>query len=272
VASDVVDAVRDTDRSTGTYGRHDHRQERWHHAAGSRAACWDPPSLTGTFQLRRPKVLARLRISVPDRPGSLGRVTSAIGSAGGDIAKVDVLESEAGRALDDVFVQVRDAAHLDRLARTVGSLGGVVIQGVQHPAPPATGHTELELVQQVLSQPGRSLRTLVDGAPGALGADWAALIEYGPDGEPGAVLGVSPRGPAMESIGVSAPLRLGAVRVPNPITGQPYGGAALVPLSGTAVGLLLVREDGVDFHRSELWRFGPLGAIVGPVVTAATTV
>ena len=37
----------------------------------------------------------------------------------------------------------------------------------------------------------------------------------------------------------------------------------------TAVGLLLVREAGVDFHRSELWRFGPLGAIVGPAVTAA---
>jgi len=35
------------------------------------------------------------------------------------------------------------------------------------------------------------------------------------------------------------------------------------------VGLLLVRENGVDFHRSELWRLGPLGAIVGPAITAA---
>jgi hypothetical protein len=206
---------------------------------------------------------------VPDRPGSLGRVTSAIGSAGGDIAKVDVLESESGRALDDVFVQVRDTAHLDRLARTVGSLSGVVIQGVQHPAPPATGHTDLELVQQVLSQPGRSLRTLVDGAPGALGADWAALIEYGPDGDQVAVLGVSPRGPEGEGIVVAAPLRLGAVRMSNPRTGSAYSGAAMIPLTGTSVGLLLVREAGVDFHRSELWRLGPLGAIVGPVVTAA---
>jgi ACT domain len=215
-------------------------------------------------------VLARLRISVPDRPGSLGRVTSAIGSAGGDIAKLDVLESEAGRALDDVYVQVRDAAHLSRLAGTVGALAGVVIQGVQHPAPPATGHTELELVQQVLSQPGRSLQTLVDGAPGALGADWAALIEYGADGAQSAVLATSTRAPKPASeIAVSAPLRLGAVRVLHPRTGEPYDGAALVPLTGTNVGLLLIREAGVDFHRSELWRFGPLGAIVGPVVTAA---
>jgi hypothetical protein len=216
-------------------------------------------------------VLARLRISVPDRPGSLGRVTSAIGSSGGDIAKVDVLESETGRALDDVFVTVRDAAHLDRLTRTVGGLPGVTIVGVQHPAPPATGHTDLELVQQVLSQPGRALRTLVDGAPGALGADWAALLEFDADGAQSAVLATSIRAPQPETISVAAPLRLGGVRVLDPATDQPYSGAALVPLTGTYVGLLLVRESGVDFHRTELWRFGPLGAIVGPAVTASVT-
>jgi len=214
-------------------------------------------------------VLARLRISVPDRPGSLGRVTSAIGSAGGDIAKVDVLESESGRALDDVFVQVRDASQLERLTRALEALAGVSIHGVQHPAPPATGHTELELVQQVLSQPGRALQTLVDGAPGALGADWAALLEFGPDGGQSGVLAVSTRAPAHDQIIVSSPLRLGAVRVLDPATDQPWSGAALVPLTGTDVGLLLVREIGVDFHRSELWRYGPLGAIVGPVVTAS---
>lgn len=213
-------------------------------------------------------MLARLRISVPDRPGSLGRVTSAIGSAGGDIAKVDVLESEAGRALDDVFVTVRDATHLDRITRTVGALAGVVVAGVQRPAPPATGHTDLELVQQVLSQPGRSLQTLVDGAPGALGADWAALLEFGPDDAQSAVIACSMRAPGPDAISVTTPLRLGAVRVFDPATDAPYSGAALIPLSGTHLGLLLVRESGVDFHRTELWRFGPLGAIVGPVVTA----
>jgi hypothetical protein len=215
-------------------------------------------------------VLARLRISVPDRPGSLGRVTSAIGAAGGDIAKVDVLESEAGRALDDVFVQVRDTAHLDRLRRTVQSLAGVTINGVQSPAPPATGHTELELVQQVLAQPERSLQTLVDGAPGALGADWAALVEFDPDGGQSAVLAVSTRAPAGDGISVTAPLRLSSVRVLHPDTDEPYTGAALVPLSGTQVGLLLVRESGVDFHQSELWRLGPVGAIIG--LAAAATV
>jgi hypothetical protein len=219
---------------------------------------------------REANVLARLRISVPDRPGSLGRVTSAIGSAGGDIAQVHVLESEAGRALDDVFVQVRDVAQLDRLSRTVGALAGVTIQGVQAPAPPVTGHTELELVHQVLSRPGRALQTLLDGAPAALGADWAAMVEYESDGGPASVVATSVRGPAPTDVALAAPLRLAAVRLSRPDTGVPYSGAALIPLTGTHLGLLLVRETGVDFHRSELWRFGPLGAIVGPaVVTAA---
>ena len=32
------------------------------------------------------------------------------------------------------------------------------------------------------------LQTLVDGAPHAFGADWAALVEFGPDGAPSGVL------------------------------------------------------------------------------------
>jgi hypothetical protein len=214
-------------------------------------------------------VLARLRIRVPDRPGSLGRVASAIGSTGGDIAKVVVLESEGGRALDDVFVTVRDVAHLDRLTTTLEGLTGVAVRGVQHPAPPTTGHAALELVQQVLSQPDRAMRTLVDGAPSALGADWAALLEFGDDGAQSAVIARSVQAPPSERIAVSAPLRLGAVTVFDRLTGWTCTGAVLVPLAGAPVGLLLVRESGVDFHSCELWSLDPLGSIVGSVVMAA---
>lgn len=209
-------------------------------------------------------MLARVRISVPDRPGSLGLVASAIGAAGGDIAQVDVLESAAGRALDDVVVQVRDVAHLDRVTAELASLPGVGLVGVQHPAPPVTGHTELELVQRVLEQPSRALQTLVDGAPAALGADWAALVEFEPDGGQRAVLATSTRAPAPDEVDVRAPLRLTLLRLTRP-DGAPYAGSVLVPLVGTDVGLLLVRVDALDFHPAELWRLGHLGAVLGPL-------
>lgn len=212
-------------------------------------------------------MLARLRISVPDSPGTLGRATTAIGAAGGDIAGVDVLESQAGRALDDVFVTVRDAAHLVAVSSAVAAEPGIQVVGVQHPVPPVTGHTDLELCQQVLAQPDRAVRTLVDGAPAALGADWAAVLVFDHLGAHEDVLAVSRSAPAPESIRLTAPLRLGAVTLADPATDRPYAGTALVPLGHGPLGLVLVRAEGVEFHRSELYRLAQVGSVLGAVMT-----
>ncbi|MBT0773824.1 ACT domain-containing protein [Kineosporia sp. J2-2] len=212
-------------------------------------------------------MLARVRFSVPDRPGSLGRVTTAIGSLGADIAEIDVLESESGRALDDVFVRVRDLAHLERVAAHLGTLAGVNVTGVQHPAPPVTGHADLGLIDQVLSRPERGLQTLVDGAPHSFGADWAALVEYRQDlASVVSVLTVSVAAPGPEQVVLTSPLRLATVRMTAPGAAEPYSGTALVPIGAGPLALVLVRSSGLDFHRSELWRLGQVGQIVGTVL------
>ncbi|GAB6900204.1 ACT domain-containing protein [Kineosporia succinea] len=212
-------------------------------------------------------MLARVRFSIPDRPGTLGRVTSAIGSVGADIAEIDVLESESGRALDDVFVRVRDVPHLDRVAAAIGALAGVTVTGLQHHAPPVTGHADLELIDQVLSRPERGLQTLVDGAPHAFGADWAALVEYAADTATlSGVLTVSAASPGPEHVVLTSPLRLATVRMTAPGAPGPFSGTALVPIGSGALGLVLVRSADLDFHRSELWRLGQVGQIVGTVL------
>ena len=46
-----------------------------------------------------------LRVELPDVPGSLGRLASAIGSAGGNIDAIEIVErTHDGRAIDDVFL------------------------------------------------------------------------------------------------------------------------------------------------------------------------
>jgi ACT domain-containing protein len=212
-------------------------------------------------------VLARVRISVPDRPGSLGTVTSAIGGAGADIVQLGVLESESGRALDDVFVTVRDPAHLSAVRDRLESLPGVSVIGVQHPAPPTTGHADLELLDQVLSRPDRGLQTLVDGAPHAFGGDWCALVEYGGDGAMSGVVATSVGCPGADHVVVRSPLRLAPIRMTPPNRSTPYGGTALVPIGAGSTGLVIVRADGPEFHRSELWRLGQVGQIIGTVLT-----
>jgi hypothetical protein len=217
-------------------------------------------------------VHARIRLQVPDRPGSLGRVASAIGGVSGDIAGVDVLGAEAGQALDDVVVAVRDVAHLDEVLSALGAVAGVRTLGVHHPEPPLPGHGDLQLVAQVLARPVDALRTLVDGAPAALGVDWAALV-HAPDEMAGA------RGPGLEVVATSAgapdvvppvagPLRLRALSLRS-VEGSDPPAASLVPLEGCPLGLVLVRGGGLAFHTRELWRLGQLGAVVGPCLAVA---
>ena len=47
-----------------------------------------------------------LRLVVPDRPGILGAVATALGAAGIDIVSVDVLERGGGLAVDDIVVDL----------------------------------------------------------------------------------------------------------------------------------------------------------------------
>jgi hypothetical protein len=66
-----------------------------------------------------------LRCAVPDRPGSLAALAGAIGEAGGDIEAVDVVESEDGVALDDLFVRVGSPEGLRAVMERVRVVEGV---------------------------------------------------------------------------------------------------------------------------------------------------
>ena len=204
-------------------------------------------------------MLARIRVQVPDRPGALGRVASAIGTASGDIAGVDVLQSEAGQALDDVVVRVLDGDHLRRVLDALDRVPGVVVAGVHSPEPPAAGHADLQLLAQVLAQPARALQTLVDGAPAALGVDWAALVDDAGDGSVGRVVSVSTSAPAqLPPLGGAYRLRPLVLELP----GGPVHQGALVPLDGCPLGLVVARAGTLAVHTSELWRLAQLAAVV----------
>jgi ACT domain-containing protein len=73
--------------------------------------------------------LFRINIALPDRPGSLGAIASAIGAAGGDIRGLVVMKSEDGRGYDDITVAIPGSDPTDLLA-VLGSIGGVEIISV----------------------------------------------------------------------------------------------------------------------------------------------
>ena len=221
-------------------------------------------------------MLVRIRLTVPDRPGALGQVASAIGQAGADVVQVEVLSAENGRAVDDVHVRVHDTAHLERLTGGLRGTPGVEVTGVMLSPPPVTGHAELELAARLVQQPDRVLHTLVDGVPAALGADWAAVLS----GRGPAATGALDVVDTLELAGIRAPqrisvlegglpLRVGAPRIPLD-GGRLAVGTALVPVGGhEGLGLLVVREDGPPFHRAETFRLAEIARIAGAVVQRA---
>ena len=66
---------------------------------------------------------------LPDRPGSLGAVASAIGFAGGDIRGLVVMKSEDGRGYDDITVAVPGSDPSD-LIEVRTAIGGVEVLSV----------------------------------------------------------------------------------------------------------------------------------------------
>lgn len=68
----------------------------------------------------------RLHVSLPDRPGSLGAVASAIGFAGGDIRGLVVMKSEEGRGFDDITVAIPGSDPTD-LLNILADIGGVEV-------------------------------------------------------------------------------------------------------------------------------------------------
>jgi ACT domain-containing protein len=73
--------------------------------------------------------LFRLQITLPDRPGSLGAVASAIGFAGGDIRGLVVVKSEDGKGYDDITVAIPGSDPTD-LVQVLSDIGGVEVVSV----------------------------------------------------------------------------------------------------------------------------------------------
>ncbi|MEV0944102.1 MULTISPECIES: amino acid-binding protein [Micromonospora] len=119
-------------------------------------------------------MLLRVRVTLPDRPGTLGQVARTLGVSGADIVQVVVLERLGGRAVDDFTVVWPGAARVEGLLAGLAAIPGVRVDGVWRAigAPTTTGQ-DAELLAQVAANPTDGVATLVDAVPGLLAADWA---------------------------------------------------------------------------------------------------
>src|SRR4029079_14987182 len=119
-----------------------------------------------------------LRVELPDVPGSLGRVASAIGEAGGDIEAIEIVEKrhEASTAVDDVLLEVPPGVMPDSIVSACNQLDGVRVVWISRYAAGGNLILDLAAVEELSAEPAAALDNLIDLLPITFRAEWAARV------------------------------------------------------------------------------------------------
>ena len=119
-----------------------------------------------------------LRVALPDVPGSLGRVATAIGMAGGDIEAIEIVEKrhDEGIAVDDVLLETLPGAMPDSIVSACNALDGVRVIWISRYAAGGNLFLDLEAVEELTADPEGALNRLVDLLPVTFRADWGARV------------------------------------------------------------------------------------------------
>ena len=188
-----------------------------------------------------------LRVSLPDVPGSLGRVASAIGEAGGDIEAIEIVEKTAeGYAVDDVLLETLPGAMPDSIVSACNAIDGVSVLWINRYAASGNLFLDLEVVEELTAHPAEAVDRVIDMLPITFRVDWAARVRR--DGGRDENVRATEAAPAELSWHqLSRPARIAGDEVME-LCGAPLGEDVIV----------LGRRGGPEFLDSELARLGHL--------------
>lgn len=121
-----------------------------------------------------------LRLWLPDRPGALGSVASRVGAVGGDVIGIEILERGAGRAIDELVVDLDDDGLIDLLVSEVRQVDGVDVEQVTPIADnlrdPMLDALETAAILVGAGTPTDALDALGEHAQRTVGASWSAVV------------------------------------------------------------------------------------------------
>jgi hypothetical protein len=219
-----------------------------------------------------------LRLVVPDRPGALGAVATALGEAGADIVSLDVLERGNGVAVDDVVVDLPRDRLPDSLITAAERVPDVQVESIRPFAGSLSTQRELELLEELARAPeGTTGKLLAAELPRAFHSGWAVLLA-GSAPDRCAVLSASDAAPDFEGVRLpwlplTAPRLLPSEEDWLPerwramaieMMAVPFGPA---PDAQEGTVIVLGRSGGPAFRRSELLRLVHLAGIAATVAS-----
>jgi hypothetical protein len=204
-----------------------------------------------------------LRVELPDVPGSLGALATAIGSAGGDIQAIEIVERRGdGVALDDVLLELPPSTLPDKIVSACQRLDGVRVMWISRYAAGASLRMDLEAVEALTANPKRAYEELVDVVPETFRGDWEMGLRQGDDG------------PVLVRATDAAPdlpdqserwLRIERAQRLEAVPGWNSTVLAAAPLNGRGEIVVFGRRGGPEVLDSELARLGHLAVLAASV-------
>lgn len=237
------------------------------HRITATAPPWRAGNPGDTWVRQSDAVSYLLRLILPDQPGALGAVATALGTVGGDILSIDVIERSPGSATDDFVVELPPDKLADSLVSAAATVRGVQVESIRPYAGQIDPHRELALLEQLGRDPESSLAVLSDGVSRVFRAGWALVLDAPVAGH-SRVLARGGAAPEIETL--PTPWWPATPTRPLPIEGEwaPRDWVrlgtelAVAPLGDTA---LLIGRPALRWLPSEMVRLQHLAAIAATV-------
>lgn len=204
-----------------------------------------------------------LRIELPDVPGSLGAVATALGEAGADIEAIEIVEHRAdGTAIDDVLLELPTTVMPDTLVSACQVVDGVRVHWISRYVAGASLSMDLEAVEAMTASPARTVERLTDAAPDTFRADWAMALTRA-TGQPTVLAATQAAPEYVEEMGDWLDLsRAGRLSTPADWGSTVLAGA---PIPDRDVVVVFGRRGGPDILDSEIARLGHLAGLAASI-------
>jgi hypothetical protein len=122
-----------------------------------------------------------MRVRLPDRPGQLGAVATAMGAVGGDINAVEIVEKGDGVVVDDFIVDLPPGALPENIVTACQSLEGVRVEWISRYPEGGGLQSDLEALERMTADPKHAAETLVSLCPVVFRSHWATLLQVDGD-------------------------------------------------------------------------------------------
>lgn len=202
-----------------------------------------------------------LRVALPDRPGSLGAVASALGRAQADISAVEIVEKGGDRVIDDFMLSLPEDVRPDALVAACAHVPGVEVLWVSFYPENWSLHSDLDVLDAMAETPGQAETLLVDAAPSTFHCSWAMLLHR----DHGTVLHRTPLAPISPSFPQHPFGEMSVAHVADLpaqwLEGWGEQSIAVAPCLGEHT--IVVGRPGPEFRAAELARLRHLALMAG---------